>query len=347
MSFENKYLFFLCALGVFNCVLASCYFLFIDKRKRPQNVLFGVLALVLSIKVGKTLYMAFGQEKNLVFAQIGLSASFLIGVSLYYYLRASLNKIQNIPKAWKWHFAVLFFFIVGIGFLDPYPNSVSFWNDYLIWFIYIVWGGYLVLSGFLIKGSVMNLLLSTRRSSTLDIWLVSVFIGNLLIFLAYIIGYYWLYLVEMLTFSFVFYALLLIFLVSKNREVIFKGVPEKYGSNKIGVHEARLMQERLGILMDKEELFKDPNLKLQDLAERMNVSHHKLSQFLNDNLGTRFSSFINGRRIAKAIQLLNENNQFTLEAIGYESGFSTKSVFYSTFKKVTGKTPSTFRNEVP
>lgn len=345
MSFENKYIFFLCALGVFNCVLVSSYFLLFDRHKRSQNVLFGILTLLLSIRVGKTLYMSFGSEKDLIFAQIGLSACFLIGVTVYYYLLAVINKIQNIPRVWKWHYALLFSIILGVGLLRPYPSYIGFWNDYFVWVIYVVWGGYLILSGVLLRRNIKNLFLITDQGKTLDIWLVSVFIGNVLIYLAYIIGYYWLYLVEMLTFSFVFYSLLLIFLVIEKRAVIFKGLPEKYGSNKIETDEANTLLKKLDLLMDKDELFKNPNLKLQDVAKRMNVSQHRLSQFLNDNLSTGFSRFINQKRIENAIHLLQENKQFTLEAIGYESGFSTKSVFYSTFKKITGKTPSSFRKE--
>ena len=345
MSFENKYIFFLCALGVFNCVLVSSYFLFFDRRKRPQNRLFGLLTLLLSIKVGKTLYMAFGNEKNLMYAQIGLSVCLLIGITLHYYVKASLDKVYRMPTPWKWHIGLWVCLALGVGFLKPYDDNINFWNNYLVWFIYLVWGAYIMMCGILLRKNIAGLFLYKGRNTTEQIWSVSVFTGNVLVYLAYIVGFYWLYLVEMLTFSFVFYTVLLIFLGLKNRAVVFQGIPEKYGSLKIEDDEANALQEKLGLLMDREELFKNPNLKLLDVAKRMNVSQHKLSQFLNDNLGTSFSSFINQKRIDNAIQILGENNRITLEAIGYESGFSTKSVFYSTFKKVTGKTPSSFRKE--
>ena len=46
-----------------------------------------------------------------------------------------------------------------------------------------------------------------------------------------------------------------------------------------------------------------------------------------------------------AKKLLEENNQFTLEAIGFEAGFSSKSTFYATFKKVVDMTPSEFQKK--
>jgi AraC-like DNA-binding protein len=66
---------------------------------------------------------------------------------------------------------------------------------------------------------------------------------------------------------------------------------------------------------------------------------------LNDNLGKSFALFINEYRIEEAKHLLKENNSFTLEAIGFEAGFSSKSTFYATFKKVTGQTPSEFKKQ--
>ena len=63
-------------------------------------------------------------------------------------------------------------------------------------------------------------------------------------------------------------------------------------------------------------------------------------------LEKNFALFINEYRVAEAKQLLQENNQFTLESIGFEAGFSSKSTFYATFKKLVGKTPAAFKKEL-
>ena len=88
-----------------------------------------------------------------------------------------------------------------------------------------------------------------------------------------------------------------------------------------------------------------PNGCANDIAKELQISSHQLSQLLNDNLGKSFALFINEFRIEEAKKLLKENNQFTLEAIGFEAGFSSKSTFYATFKKVVGKTPSAYKKQ--
>lgn len=345
MIFDNLYVFFFCALGVFNCFLVSIYFSFLQNEPKLNNTLFGVLTLLLSIRVGKTVYMSFGGTDNLLFAQIGLSACFLIGISLYYYLKASLEKREAIPRSWLVHFGILLLIILVVGFVKPYSHHITFWNNYFVWFIYLIWACYLILSAYELRIQLYTFFNKAQKNSTFHTWLVFVFMGNVLIFISYVIGYFWLYLVDMLTFSVVFYALIFFFLAKRDRDSIFQKIPKKYAQKKINPSEAESLTNRLAQLMKEEQLYKNPNLKLEELSSRLRISPHKLSQLLNDNIGESFNSYINQNRVEHAIQLLKDNKVFTLEAIGYESGFNSKSGFYSTFKKITGYTPSNFRKQ--
>lgn len=342
MTFDNPILFFLCSLGVFNGFLVSMYFLFIEKRKRTQNILFGFLTLMLTIRIGKSVYSIFSDTKDLLIMQIGLSACFLIGVSLFYYLKSSVDNRKKIPVSWKLHVLVLLLIVLVVGFIKPYRTNVDFWRNFVV-FIYAVWGVYVLLSSFVLKNIFQKIVNKNIECTTSELWLVAVFVGNLLIYLAYLIGYFWLYLVGTLTFSFVFYGLFFFFMFKKNRETIFKDIPKKYESKKIENEEAESLILLLNQAVEEEQFYRNTNIKLNDVAKHLNISSHKLSQLLNDNLGKSFALFINECRIKEAKKLLKENNQYTLEAIGFEAGFSSKSTFYATFKKIVGQTPAEFK----
>lgn len=347
MEFDNPILFFICSIGVFNGFLASFYFLFFSKQKRVQNLFFGLLLLMLSVRIGKSVYILFTERahRDLLIPQIGLSACFLIGVSLFYYLKSSVENRKVIPKIWKIHYIILALIIVLVGVLKPYKTNVDFWHRYFVHFIYVVWGIYILISVFVLKDIFQKLTNKNIKCTTSEVWLVAVFIANVLIFSAYIIGYFYLYLIGTITFSVVFYALLVFLLFKKNRESVFQDIPEKYASKKIDTNEADKLINELSSLMETQTLFKNPDVKLKNLADQLNISKHYLSQLLNDNLGKSFAQYINERRVEEAKRLLIENNQFTLEAIGFEAGFSSKSTFYSTFKKIVGQTPSEFKKQ--
>lgn len=347
MTFESPVLFFLCSVGVFNGFLASFYFLFFSKEKRVQNLFFGFLLLMLSLRIGKSVYVIFTKsgERNLVLLQIGLSACFLIGVALFFYLKSSVKNTKVIPKSWKIHVAILAVLIITFGLVKPYMYNKALWSEYVVHSIYVVWGIYILLSGFVLKSIFRKLFIKSQKLTISESWLIWVFIGNVLIFLAYLIGYFYLYLVGTITFSVVFYGLLIFLLFKSNRENVFKDIPEKYASKKIENAEANSLIASLEKVMIENQFHKNTNIKLNDIAKELHISSHQLSQLLNDNLGKSFAIFINEHRINEAKKLLQENNQFTLEAIGFESGFSSKSTFYATFKKVVGETPSAYKKK--
>ena len=311
---------------------------------------FGLLLLLLRLRIGKSVYRVFTKSDevtdiNYIIAQIGLSACFLIGVVLFYYVKASVENTKTIPKSWKTHFAVLAVFIIFFGFFKPYVLNKDLWNVYVGNIIFAVWGVYILFSSFLLKNIYQKIVDKNEKLTTSESWLLWVFIGNLIIYSAYLIGYFYLYIIGTIAFSVVFYVLLIFLLFKNNRENVFKDIPKKYNSKKIESKEAEDLKVELHSIMLEKQFYKDTNIKLNHIAKTLGVSSHKLSQFLNDNLGKSFTSFINEYRIEEAKKLLKNNNQYTLEAIGFEAGFSSRSTFYATFKKSVGKTPSEFKKE--
>jgi len=88
----------------------------------------------------------------------------------------------------------------------------------------------------------------------------------------------------------------------------------------------------------------NPDLSLRDLANQIDIHPNQLSWILNNSIGLNFNEFINQYRI-EAFKLnakAQENENITIEGLAYESGFNSKTVFNSYFKRETGLTPRQF-----
>ncbi len=103
--------------------------------------------------------------------------------------------------------------------------------------------------------------------------------------------------------------------------------------------------EKLMSYMKTEKPYLEPNLIIQELAERTSITQRRLSYIINTEFNKNFFDFINGYRIneAKALLAKPEAAKKTILEILYEAGFNSKSVFNSIFKKQTGCTPSEFK----
>jgi len=106
-----------------------------------------------------------------------------------------------------------------------------------------------------------------------------------------------------------------------------------------------LLERKLTQLIECQQIFLNPVLRLRTLSETINVPEHHLTILFNEHFGVRFYDFINQRRIAFAKQLLESvehQNKSVLE-IGFEAGFNSKSSFYRLFKSATNQTPAQYR----
>ena len=107
------------------------------------------------------------------------------------------------------------------------------------------------------------------------------------------------------------------------------------------------MKEKLALLMEKEKPYLNPEIRLDSLAELLDVSRHHASQIINEHYSMNFFEFINYYRIKEAVGLLmNKKSEFTITDIAYHSGFNNRISFYKAFKKIVGTTPSEYKEEI-
>jgi len=153
------------------------------------------------------------------------------------------------------------------------------------------------------------------------------------------------YIVGALSFSFVLYLIVLLIIFKSNNTSTFFEEKKKYQNKDIEGDLLGNIKNGLPKIVDN-ELFLDPNITLQKTAKELGVPKHTLSQYLNEEQGKSFSTFINELRVEKAKEYLQTKTNFTIESIGYESGFNSKSTFFTAFKKFTGQTPSEYKKSI-
>lgn len=101
---------------------------------------------------------------------------------------------------------------------------------------------------------------------------------------------------------------------------------------------------RLLAYLSENESFLNPDLSLRELASQIEIHPNHLSWLLNNNFGKNYNEFINTYRV-EAFKLnakAPKNAHLTIEGLAYESGFNSKTVFNTYFKKETGLTPKQF-----
>ncbi|MFS4494076.1 helix-turn-helix domain-containing protein [Maribacter sp. 2308TA10-17] len=94
------------------------------------------------------------------------------------------------------------------------------------------------------------------------------------------------------------------------------------------------------------ESYVKSELTIVDVAKDLQIHTKQISAAINKIQNQNFNSYINQFRIEKAIDLLKSQDiNLSIEGIGYEVGFHSKSAFYAAFKKITGTTPSKFKEK--
>jgi AraC-like DNA-binding protein len=108
------------------------------------------------------------------------------------------------------------------------------------------------------------------------------------------------------------------------------------------------IQKRLIFLLDVEKIFRDENLTLLSLAEKLAITPHQLSWIINDKMNQSFSTLVNQYRVEDVKKRLADGakNDSTILQMALDSGFSTKTAFNRAFKKFTGLTPSQYRKSI-
>lgn len=97
--------------------------------------------------------------------------------------------------------------------------------------------------------------------------------------------------------------------------------------------------------MEIKEYYLNQNLTIHDFAKQIQVSARTISSCINQSVGFNFNEWVNNYRVEKALKILNDKNynHLSIEGIGIDSGFKSRSAMYAAFRRKLGKSPGHFR----
>lgn len=123
------------------------------------------------------------------------------------------------------------------------------------------------------------------------------------------------------------------------------GLKEGVQEDQDNKQELEALMEKVDAYMKRSEIFLNRDLTIVELAEKLHLHPKKISTGINTVSNQNFNSYINALRIEKAKSILDGSGarNYSIEGIGQEVGFHSKSAFYAAFKKVTGTTPTRYK----
>lgn len=93
-----------------------------------------------------------------------------------------------------------------------------------------------------------------------------------------------------------------------------------------------------------QKTYLQPNLAISQVAVETKIPNRDLSYIINNYYQKRFNDYLNEMRLTHFLSQIDANtlDNLTIEAIAFDSGFSSKTSFYRAFNRFYGCTPSEY-----
>jgi AraC-like DNA-binding protein len=159
-------------------------------------------------------------------------------------------------------------------------------------------------------------------------YLLDIYIYSTLLLLVYIFGYY---------------GLMQDDIYSRLRNV---ETDSRYKKSKLSVKFKKELKEKIIEFFQEDKPYLNSEFNMDMLAKQLGTPKYQITEVLNTEIGKNFFQFVNEYRVEAVKKILSrEKLTYSIEAVGYDCGFNSKSSFFTVFKSLTGKTPWQFRLE--
>ncbi|MET1256364.1 helix-turn-helix domain-containing protein [Aliikangiella maris] len=100
-------------------------------------------------------------------------------------------------------------------------------------------------------------------------------------------------------------------------------------------------------VLDEESFYRNPNIRLTDIAKRLGLSERKVSKAIKEQGMINFRYLINKKRVNYVIAHLQSTlDKPNLLELSFEAGFNSKSSFNRAFKNCTNLNPTEYLNSL-
>ena len=106
----------------------------------------------------------------------------------------------------------------------------------------------------------------------------------------------------------------------------------------------RELFDRLRYEIEKRELFLGKDFDKEAFAREMGVSFRKMSKIFSLYAGMTLTDYLHGLRLSRALSLLRENPNWTMDAVAERSGLSLRT-FHRRFAQKFGITPQAYQKQ--
>ena len=122
----------------------------------------------------------------------------------------------------------------------------------------------------------------------------------------------------------------------------------KYKKSGLTESHSRELKEHLLKLLEEKKVYKQSDLSLELLSEKLDTSRHNTSQIINEHFNLNFFELLNKYRIKEAQRLFSEDTKESLTVldVALEVGYNNRVTFNKIFKRETGHTPSEYRKTI-
>jgi len=123
---------------------------------------------------------------------------------------------------------------------------------------------------------------------------------------------------------------------------------DKYASSNLDMKTMKGYLKKIEDFLVKEKPYLNEKFSLRSLSDELSIPIHHISRTINELLECNFHNLLNKYRIDLVISMFKdrESDSLNIIEIAFSAGFSNKSSFNRTFKKLTGKTPTEMRKEL-